>query len=1111
MASPDPDSLQTINHPSSPVNSNSLSAPQNGILTSTGPQQTRKPAPPANDGAPSQRLTFDPKSLLNPKGASKNADTPGDGSSTDAAVEADGSEGNTGFGQMIENLHGVIEREDVSAKKRKARTIEDGESDEERKKQKASSLRSSGGGTISAHMKEQSAKIAASAQSSQTIDLTNDDDEVQLVKDASSKGGTEEVVCLGILHGKANASRIPAYPPNKQRVIKDYWPPMKVKFQRASIDPRSMLIHLFDNHQDKFATLDSKLASALCPMLSASDVNGIRLKIFLKQRAKKEGEYMGKPVSESMGLQIELSSPRNKADAIGRFLSQKQLFLTAAPNRERYDPQAPQNFGPSKSTQNKGQSTTYTVQRTQEEMRREQDALFDELSKAGENLPSMEANSNIITSQLFDHQKQALHFLMDHERDDFEGDDLPAHSLWEYRAKDNGQRSWYHKITYEESAQKPDYVRGGILADVMGLGKTLSILALIAHTVDDAFRFHREDPPPSADVMRNARATLIICPKSVMSNWAAQIEQHTAADKMQVYQYHGANRMQDFNKLARHHVVLTTYNTCAAEFSDGMRKRTALNSVNWFRIILDEAHTIRTTDTKMFKACCALDAQRRWAVTGTPVQNSLNDLGSLVKFLRLHPFDNHAKWTQHIMSPFKLGDADVIPKLQILVRSITLCRGKETIGLPDRTETSVKLQFSKAEALLYRQFASAGRSQFNNITHGGTTALKGKAYAHVLKSIGRLRQICAHGREMITDEDLKDVEGDDPENAIVLDAGDEPELEPEDEFVSEKQAYETFTTMQDSDVDRCQACDRKLDAERTLPNGATDLTGQDSSDSDDDSGSEEEDGDEKDGADLVGHLTPCYHLLCPDCSKEYVNEISKITTADRHYHCPHCDLYVRFGLFALRRSALRQFVAAREAAKKTGTAKWDEATYSGPHTKVKALLDDLAESARETSELPPGEPPVRSVVFSGWTSYLDLIGYALTKNGIRFTRIDGAMSVKKRTQAIETFNTDPDVTVLIVSIKAGGQGLNFTAANKAYVMEPQYNPGVEQQAVDRIHRIGQNREVTIKHFIMQDSIEEAIVKLQKRKQKLAQLSMSNRRSKAEEAKERMIEIQALFK
>lgn len=126
------------------------------------------------------------------------------------------------------------------------------------------------------------------------------------------------------------------------------------------------------------------------------------------------------------------------------------------------------------------------------------------------------------------------------------------------------------------------------------------------------------------------------------------------------------------------------------------------------------------------------------------------------------------------------------------------------------------------------------------------------------------------------------------------------------------------------------------------------------------------------------------------------------------------------------------------------------------------------------------------------------------------------MSRTARGAALETFRLDPSITVILVSINAGGLGLNLTTANKVYVMEPQYNPAAEAQAVDRVHRLGQKREVETVRYIMQNSFEEKMLELQDKKKKLASLSMDrdhmkNSTNKAEATKKRLEDLRSLFK
>jgi len=115
---------------------------------------------------------------------------------------------------------------------------------------------------------------------------------------------------------------------------------------------------------------------------------------------------------------------------------------------------------------------------------------------------------------------------------------------------------------------------------------------------------------------------------------------------------------------------------------------------------------------------------------------------------------------------------------------------------------------------------------------------------------------------------------------------------------------------------------------------------------------------------------------------------------------------------------------------------------------------------------------------------------------------------------MDSFREDNNVEVLLVSIMAGGLGLNLTAANSVYVMEPQYNPAAEAQAVDRVHRLGQKRAVRTVRYIMRGSFEEKMLEIQDKKMKLASLSMDgqNRRlDKAEAARQKLMDLRSLFK
>lgn len=1017
-------------------------------------------------------------------------------------LSGDFDETSLGMADHMAQLHGLEERQ--VPLQRKHRRLEEGDDDPGQKKAKTVHGGFSGGGALGEYLKDESKKQNADGGAT-AIDLTGDDDDDVVITNETFKPkrdpGNEEV-CIGVLPCQGNIDRVPSA---GTYLGKDVWPVMRITFKRSG-NNRDQVIEMMDKQGKSFGRLSVVHASALTPLMLGAHISGFRLKAYLPQRPRKQSEPAGASVSQRVDVEVYMYCKRKVTSSIGKFLSQKQLFLQS-PKRDVdsgkaiENPHVPQIYrdqkiGTGASRPSYGSQTIAYTTRTAEEMQRDATQLFDDLAK-NENLPEMEADRAIIQTELLPHQKQGLRFLVNHEHHDEttqeDGEDkeiTSKFSLWKHTVKVNGKEVWYNVITGQEVREKPEAARGGILADMMGLGKTLSILALIAATVKQANDFAASEPDAEG-IERNAKSTLIICPTSVLANWTEQTQSHIIPGKLSVYVYHGNTRTQDLEELSSYDIVLTTYGTIGAEFGSSPKVKKAAGLINWFRIVLDEAHTIRTANTRVSKGACALYAHSRWAVTGTPVQNRLDDLGSLIRFLRIKPFDEASNWAQYILAPFKNANSDVVQHLRLLVDGITLRRGKENIGLTNRVERNAFLEFTDEERQLYGAFASRSNMQLKGMTREGNT-LKRTAYMHVLNSLLRLRMICDHGREMLAEDDLKELDGMDASNAI--DLGDEPELETKGKFISDRQAYEVLKVQSESAMDYCASCSNLVVGKQIQQNV-------------DDSSSEEEDEDEDD---VFGYITPCFHIYCPDC-KDKLDESTTDLRVDGYHHCPVCDSYVKYDFFALSRRIFQAYLDGNApGAKKNKRAAWDATNYSGPHTKVLALLTELEKSREETAALPEGEPPIRSVVFSDWTSYLDLVQFALENHGHNIARLDGTMTVKKRRDALHTFKTDPNVTVLLISIRAGGQGLNLTSGNKVYVMEPQYNPAVEQQAVDRVHRLGQERDVEITHFIMKDTVEEAMLKLQEKKKKLAKLSM-DRKVRREVEKNHIEELRELFK
>jgi len=196
-------------------------------------------------------------------------------------------------------------------------------------------------------------------------------------------------------------------------------------------------------------------------------------------------------------------------------------------------------------------------------------------------------------------------------------------------------------------------------------------------------------------------------------------------------------------------------------------------------------------------------------------------------------------------------------------------------------------------------------------------------------------------------------------------------------------------------------------------------------------------------------------------------------------------------------------------------------------TKVNALIGDLMKSSRanphsvnfdptsvEVQLLDGGgnnleESVVKTIVFSQWTSMLDKIEDALEVKGIKYDRLDGTMKRDERIRAMDALKHDRACEVLLVSLKAGGVGLNLTAAQRVYLMDPYWNPAVENQAVDRIHRLGQTRPVTTIKLIIENTIEARLLEVQRKKTELANMTLGTT-NKAELMQRRMEELSQLF-
>ncbi|KAJ6264416.1 hypothetical protein Dda_0562 [Drechslerella dactyloides] len=304
--------------------------------------------------------------------------------------------------------------------------------------------------------------------------------------------------------------------------------------------------------------------------------------------------------------------------------------------------------------------------------------------------------------------------------------------------------------------------RGGILADDMGLGKTIQAIALMLHRPSDT---------------PNQKTTLIVCPVSLMAQWQREIQERVKAPyALNTYIYHGQQpkKFKDFNALKQYDVILTSYGTLAGEFKKKQAAQERLRTTftpteypffssesKWYRVILDESQHVKNHRTLTSRACAGLAAKYRICLSGTPMQNSIDDLFGAVRFLRIPRYHEYRNWSTDFSSMLRLKGGfrqEAMQRLHALIKAIMLRRkkdslidGKPLLVLPAKTIEVIHPVFSEDELVLYQAVEGKISLRFNKYLETGAVS---KHYTYILLLLLRLRQMCCHPR-MINDLSVK--------------------------------------------------------------------------------------------------------------------------------------------------------------------------------------------------------------------------------------------------------------------------------------------------------------------------------------------------------------------
>ncbi|XP_049414533.1 ATP-dependent helicase rhp16-like [Solanum stenotomum] len=595
----------------------------------------------------------------------------------------------------------------------------------------------------------------------------------------------------------------------------------------------------------------------------------------------------------------------------------------------------------------------------------------------------------------------------------------------------------YQKEWLAWSLQQETIFKGGILADEMGMGKTVQAIALVlaqrelkkatsgSSILSSSLGTSQELP--------TVKGTLVVCPLIGALQWIREIERCTIKGSNKTVLYHGADREKCMYKLEEYDFVITTYSTIQADSvgEDVSRRKSVLHSTKWDRIILDEAHCIKSVHSNSTKAVLALESFYKWALTGTPQQNHIGELYSVVRFLQVTPYvcyfcedcnctgldfsfsdacpqcshqpaSHFLWWKKYIEEPLwsyddEGRDAMVWLKHKIL-KSLLLRHTKKEravdLALPTKTVTVRKDSLDDREYDYYKTLCRGSQAQLDIFVQDGNVINK---HGHIFAMITHLRQ-----------------------------AADHPYLV----MYSRKELASGNKEARDVE----QSCDWCHDAVQDL------------------------------------EVTCCRHVFCRACMNYLAEGVMEAP-------CRSCTKPLTFDFTGNKDkgdSSSKPTVKGFRSSSVLNKIQLDKFKTS---TKIEALKEEI-------SDMFETDGSAKGIVFSQFTSFLDLIEYSLNLCGINCVQLVGSMSIAARDAVLKRFTEDANCKILLMSLEAGGVALNLTVASHVFLMDPWWNPAVEQQAQDRVHRIGQYKPVKIVRFVIENTIEERILELQEKKKLL---------------------------
>mmetsp|Transcript_32203 Transcript_32203/g.99600 ORF Transcript_32203/g.99600 Transcript_32203/m.99600 type:complete len:1299 (+) Transcript_32203:1576-5472(+) len=614
----------------------------------------------------------------------------------------------------------------------------------------------------------------------------------------------------------------------------------------------------------------------------------------------------------------------------------------------------------------------------------------------------------------------------------------------------------------------------GILADEMGLGKTLQTIALLAYLAAGRGIWGPH---------------LIVVPTSCLVNWESEIKRFCPG--LKVLTYYGAAKARKqlragWSRALAVHVVITSYQLAVQDASIFRRKK-------FYYLILDEAHNIKNFDSRRWRTLLSFQTRRRLLLTGTPLQNSLMELWSLMHFLMPHLFQSRHEFSYWFASPLQcavegkssLSD-ELLKRLHSIMRPFVLRRLKKDVAkqLPNKFEHELRCQLSRRQQLLYEEFMNHSKLHSDSMAEDGS-------FVSMMNTVMQLRKVCNHPdlfepRTVVAPLFLPSLNVCIPLIARNLcfclqptrtslnsnahntggpffkqGLGNMPSRHAESHFNAFKFLIRTFASttpfslawnsiFHDSPIlhDDSAGTQRRLGINRVRFVASDTLRTQ-----------------------LEQHAT---------MRARYWNNFESLRRfafvvppalatvpfmcRNNHSDAVLCCSEVSHALAQIRHTTL----ALRVSFPDRSLLQWD----SGKFHVLAPLLRRLKQGKH------------RCLIFTQMSKMLDVLEGFLCWHGHNYLRLDGGTPPDERQRLMTRFNSDTNAFCFVLSTRSGGLGINLTGADTVIFYDSDWNPAMDAQAMDRAHRIGQSRDVHIYRLICVSTIEENILLKARQKKKL---------------------------